>query len=429
MYIIARRNIGNISLAISVVGLIVMRIIILSGYSNGVISILVAGFEAATVGGCADWFAVTALFRKVPIPLLSKHTDIIVRNRKQLTKGAVDLVANKWLAPEIIEEKIAQIPISKGLIAFLENPQNNEKVVGFIKTVLYEFSNNLKTDSLSVFLQNVLKDQIKNIDLAASLGRWLKARIQAGDHNQLWESLLDTANRTINSEETRNTLREIVKKQIENYKDEGFFKDIFLNIAEFVGAVDEYIITDKLIDSVNQFISNAKNNPSYPVRYKFDTDMLNFAENLIHKEAEACKLVSKFQKNMVDNADLVSIINNILDNLKRNISKELSENNSSLTIMLRTNINEFIKRFATNEEMQQKTETWLKDSICGLVERYHSEIGNMVETSLSHLKDRELVQQLEDKVGTDLQYIRLNGAVIGGLVGMFIAIINFLLEL
>lgn len=200
-----------------------------------------------------------------------------------------------------------------------------------------------------------------------------------------------------------------------------------MHIAEFVGAVDEYIITDKLIDSVNQFINNAKNNPSYPVRRKFDVDMLNFAENLIHKEEEACKLVSKFRKNMGDNVDLVSIINNILDNLKRNISKELSENDSFLTTLLRTNISEFIKRFAANEEMQQKTEIWLKDSVCGLVEKYHSEIGKMVETSLSHLKDKELVQQLEDKVGTGLQYIRLNGTVIGGLVGMFIAIVNLLL--
>lgn len=107
-----------------------------------------------------------------------------------------------------------------------------------------------------------------------------------------------------------------------------------------MGAVDEYIITDKLIDSVNQFINNAKNNPSYPVRRKFDVDMLNFAENLIHKEEEACKLVSKFQKNMVDNVDLVSIINRYI---------------------------------------------------------------------------------------ITLQYIRLNGAVIGGLVGMFIAIVNLLL--
>lgn len=73
MNIIARKNIGNISLGISVTGLIVMRIIIQSGYSNEVISILVAGFEAAIVGGFADWFAVTALFRKVPIPLLSKR--------------------------------------------------------------------------------------------------------------------------------------------------------------------------------------------------------------------------------------------------------------------------------------------------------------------------------------------------------------------
>ncbi len=91
--------------------------------------ILLAGFEAGTVGGLADWFAVTALFHEVPLPFIRRHTNIIIRNRERLTEGAVDLVANKWLSPDAVRDKLAGLSVSTFILEWLREEGNRERVL------------------------------------------------------------------------------------------------------------------------------------------------------------------------------------------------------------------------------------------------------------------------------------------------------------
>ncbi len=179
-----KNQVGRISLIISTTGLIVVQLLISIGYlKNEYWHILLSGFEAATIGGFADWFAVSALFYEIPIPIIKKHTNIIVRSRAKLSEGIVDLVTNKWLSPEIIKEKIADVPITENVIKVLNEPENNVLINRFLKEIVTRLTANIDGPEVVQMLQAILKEQLKNVDLSTPLGNWLKKSIENGDHN------------------------------------------------------------------------------------------------------------------------------------------------------------------------------------------------------------------------------------------------------
>lgn len=424
---ISRRKLGNISLVIAVIGLIVTKLLLHYDIVENVVwRIISTGFEAATVGGIADWFAVTALFREIPIPFLRKHTDIIIKNRAKLTEGIVDLVTTKWLAPEIIKEKISELSISRNIIEMLHEPQNRARALELIKDIFSKLSDSLDSPLLATFLQEVLKEKVNEINLSAPIGKWLKARIEQGDHNQLWDMLLDSAQASINDDSTRQVIVEIVEKQIANYKDKDFLKKIFVSLAEFTDVIDTQVVADKVMSALNQFILDAKNNPDYPIRAKFDQSLLDFADDLIRGDRKSQAFIDDMQEKLINNSDAEQIILNILARFKSTLQEQLEDHSSLIQEMIQTNFDHYLEKLSTNQEVQDKIDAGLKKAIFELLVKYYPEIGNMVRTSLSILSNNELVLQIEEKVGDDLQYIRLNGAIVGGLAGMVIAVIGLI---
>ncbi len=422
-----KNYIGSTSLLISIAGLIVVQILISIGFLKYPYwHILLAGFEAATIGGFADWFAVRALFYEIPIPIIRKHTNIIVRNRQKLTEGVVDLVTNKWLSPEIINEKLSNVHIIESVIKTLKTPENTKKVVGFLKEIISRLTANIDDPEVAKMFQSLLKEQIKGVDLATPLGEWLKKSVQKGDHNKLWDIILDAAEKSISDETTRKLLLTSFENQVQEYKQEGFFKKIFIGIANGVGAIDSPSILDKIISSIDDFIKEAKGNPNHAIRVKFDKSILDFADNLIEGNEESTIIIKDLQDKLVDNADANSMIQVILNNFKISIKAQLETDDTPFINFLSQNVDKLLNELETDKASQIKIDTWLKATIEELVTKYHHEIGEMVRLSLTKLNDFELVNQIEEKVGNDLQYIRLNGAIVGGFVGIVISLIRMI---
>ena len=211
-----KNKIGQVSLLSTLGGLTVTQIGIHAGWLQGYgWTILAAGFEAGTVGGLADWFAVSALFREIPIPIIRRHTNIIVKNRHQLTEGVVDLVTNRWLSPDVIREKLSDVPIAEALVRMLQEPHNQSRALEFLRDFLGRFADSLDTPEVVHLLQKIFKDQIKGIDIAAPLGRWLDESIRRGEHHQLWDMILAAAQRSLNEDSTRQMLVEKVHGTIQ----------------------------------------------------------------------------------------------------------------------------------------------------------------------------------------------------------------------
>ncbi|MBN2571084.1 MAG: DUF445 domain-containing protein [Ignavibacteriales bacterium] len=422
-----KSRIGIISLLSTISGLLIIESGIHFGLLQGQVwNIIAAGFEAGTVGGLADWFAVSALFREIPIPIIRKHTNIIVKNRKQLTEGIVNLVETKWLSPDIIIEKLSDINLIDKIIQFLKNSNNQTQVLNLSRNILERFAENLDKPELAEILQRLLKDQLEGIDIATPLGKWLEEAIKKGEHNQIWEVFLNSIKKTINEESTKKFILENVEKRIKEYKEEGLQKKALVTILELVRSVDADSITEKIIKLVNEFVEDAKNNPRNEYREKLDNSILEFVKDLQNEKSDNYKKVNDLLKKIVNNTEADSILLNILNRFKATIIGQLESNDTPMMSLLQKNFNNLISEIESNETTQNKINDWMRSTISNLVNEHHHEIGNMVRTSLEKLDNVGLVSQIEEKVGNDLQYIRLNGAVVGGLAGIIIAVIRYI---
>jgi uncharacterized membrane-anchored protein YjiN (DUF445 family) len=425
-----KNNLGNISLIVVASGLTVVETAIHAAFVSGPVwQIAAAGFEAGTVGGLADWFAVSALFREVPIPLVRRHTNIIVKNRVRLTEGAVDLVTNQWLAPEVVRNKLENISFSQGILRVLQDPSNQEPVVGLVRDVLARLADGLDKPQVAEFIEKVLKDQLEGIDFAGPVGRWMEEAVRGGKHQRLWDVILTAAETTINDAATREQVVSRVDQVIHEFKGKDFFKRAFLGIAEFLGVLHKDVIAEKIVQKMGEIIKQAREDPSHPLRRKVESMVLDFAHGLSSGDPTLKALVDGLRLKLLDHADTRDLLQRALSLFRSKLNAQLESKDSAFMAVLTDYLKEILTDLQSDSLAQQNLDGWMRDTISQLADKYHHTIGDMIRSSLhpDKLDDRGLVSQIEEKVGNDLQYIRLNGAVVGGLVGILIGVVRFLI--
>lgn len=417
---------------VSIAGLAVIEILFYAGAIEGEIwRIVEIGFEAATVGGIADWFAVSALFREIPIPVpfIKKHTNIIVNNRKKLTDGASDLVTSKWLSKESLKEKISGFDFSGFILENLNDPNSRykENITDLIRDIALRFVSVIDRPDIIEFMKKIFADQIKDLDLAKPLGNWIKRSFDEGKHEQIWEMLIRNTRKVINSETTRKLLDQEIDKLVQNYKDQGVVKKMFVSIAEKFKGIDREIIAEQLINVINEFLKEAENNPGHKFRKDLDKVVLDFADGLINSDPSSVKIISDLKENILNNPDVDKLLHNALTNLKKTISVQLENTETPLMKTIIENLDRIIEEINVNKDSQLKINNWIKDNLSEMIDKHHYKIGEHVIDSMNKLDDKELVEQIEEKVGDDLQFIRLNGAIVGGLAGILIGLLKVMI--
>lgn len=422
-----KNNLGTISLLIAFSGMIVFELLFYFQILNHASwKIVQAGFEAATIGGVADWFAVRALFHEIPIPFVKKHTNIIVKNREKLTEGIVDLVTNKWLSPEVIKEKLSDMDLAAAIFEFLQNPKSKQKTVGFIREIASKLASEIDNPEFVLALKKLFNKQIQGLDLASPIGKWLENAVRNGDHHKIWELLIEASENALNNEETRNLILSKLEEAIAEYADKGFFKKTTLFLAKRTGGLDINTITAELLLKTNELLLDAKSNPEHAIRVKFDTLILEFAEKMISGDENTVEFIDTLKSKLLNYVETENTILTLLSSWKNKILVQLETNETGLMQFLISNLDRIVTNLQKDKEAHIKINSWITESISELLTKFHNEIGNMVRGSLIKLDNKELVEQIEGKVGNDLQYIRLNGAVVGGLVGVLIATLRFL---
>ena len=425
-----RKNLGNISLIIVSSGVVVIESAMYLDFVSGPLwRIIAAGFEAGTVGGLADWFAVSALFREVPIPLIRRHTNIIVKNRARLTEGVVDLVTNQWLSPEVVKAKLKNISFSETLLKILQEPAHQEPAIELIRDVVSRLTVNLDKPQVAEFLEKLFKEQLDRIELARPLGRWMEDAVREGKHQKLWDAMLDSAEKTINDEEIQHQIVHRVGEAIHEFKEKDFLKKAFLGIAEFLGVLQKDVIAEKIIEKIKELILDARENPSHPLREKIDTLLLDFSKGLSSGDPSLTAMIDGLKTKLINNAETKAIIQRGLSQFRSKLSDQLERKDSAFMLVLTDYLQEILADLQSDTLARENIDGWMRDTITGLAEKHHHTIGDMIRTSLhpEKLDDRGLVNQIEEKVGDDLQYIRLNGAVVGGFAGILLGFIKFLI--
>jgi uncharacterized membrane-anchored protein YjiN (DUF445 family) len=426
----APSNRGRNALIVCVLGLVAVETCLRLGIVTGATwKIVAAGFEAGTIGALADWFAVTALFRRVPIPFIGRHTDIIVRNRARLTAAIIDVVQNQWLTPQSVTERLGKFSLSQALLRYFSDAAHREQSVRIGRELLGRLASRIDAAGAATFMREILADELPKLEVAGPLGLWLRAAIERGDHARLFDQAVAIAGDALDEPRIRTLIEQKLAQAAAAYKDQGLMKRLFLGSAEVIGGLDYPAAAKLMVTHARATIIEARANPEHPLRKKFDALATEFAEALASNQPKAVALIAELQQRVADSPRLQPFLHAVVERLAAVVGAQANDDTSPLATLLTESVNRFHELFAADAAMQAQVDGYFRTVTAELVREHHAVIGDMVAASLDpeKLSDRALVAQIEERIGDDLQYIRLNGAVVGGLAGIAIASIKLLI--
>lgn len=373
--------------------------------------IIQGGFEAGLVGGLADWFAVTALFRHpmgIPIP----HTALLPKNRKRVTKGLINTLENEWLTKESITNKVKEMQLAQMVLQIAEREMQSDAVKKGIVTIAEKAIVSIDTEKLAVIIEKELKTYLHTINTSNILQVLVdQLVVQEYDEKTLDYILVKVKDWTA-QDEARYQLGSLGMKAMENIKVDGFLQ---FTLKSFMNIVDEDkiggILQKFIISNINS-LQDADNSTRQLILAKIRQEIINVKEN----EALLQEL-ENWKEKWIANWDGTDKIKEMLGQVQqRAVTFVNNEEFADKYVIpfLQTQMN----KIKEDEQTVQKIEEWLQKQVVKLVENNHSKIGKLVQENLDKLDDKTLIEMIENNVGKDLQWIRVNGAVCGFMIGL-----------
>ncbi|MES5947396.1 DUF445 family protein [Bacillus cereus group sp. MG6] len=375
--------------------------------------IIQGGFEAGLVGGLADWFAVTALFRHpmgIPIP----HTALLPKNRKRVTKGLIHTLENEWLTKESITNKVKEMQLAQMVLQIAEREMQSDAVKKGIVTIAEKAIVSIDTEKLAVIIEKELKTYLHTINTSNILQVLVdQLVVQEYDEKTLDYILVKVKDWTA-QDEARYQLGSLGMKAMENIKVDGFLQ---FTLKSFMNIVDEDkiggILQKFIISNINS-LQDADNGTRQLILSKIRQEIINVKEN----EALLQEL-ENWKEKWIANWDATDKIKEMLEQVQqRAVTFVNKEEFADIYVIpfLQTQMN----KIKEDEVTVQKIEDWLQKQVVTLVEKNHSKIGKLVQENLDKLDDKTLIEMIENNVGKDLQWIRVNGAVCGFMIGLIL---------
>jgi len=386
------------------------------------LGLLHAFAEAAMIGGLADWFAVVALFRH-PFGLRIPHTAIIPKHREKLTRGIIDMVQNRWLTKDTILERLSSWQLSSALLSTLGDAESRAGILRLMRGALAEAVREIDDERFARKALDVLRRQVGTDDLL----RWIRAAgergMAGGWHRLLFTQAIGQAADWLSTPGVRRTIVTQLQRIAEQYADSPFRK-LGKWMAESVNALNYDDLAVSIVDTLTAELRNMQEQPEHPARADFEAWLAELLSGLEqHEDIRAH--IEAWRTEFLDGENTPELLRKPIERTREWILKDLAVEDSAIMQQLGTALFRALDRFAADADAQRRVDDWLKERIAGFVERHHGEIGAIVERNLEKLDDEQLVGQIEEKVGSDLQYIRVNGAVVGGLVGAAIFLLKY----
>ncbi|MCU4982292.1 DUF445 domain-containing protein [Bacillus thuringiensis] len=373
--------------------------------------IIQGGFEAGLVGGLADWFAVTALFRHpmgIPIP----HTALLPKNRKRVTKGLIHTLENEWLTKESITNKVKEMQLAQMVLQIAEREMQSDAVKKGIVTIAEKAIVTIDTEKLAVIIEKELKTYLHTINTSNILQVLVNQLVvQEYDEKTLDYILVKVKDWTA-QDEARYQLGSLGMKAMENIKVDGFLQ---FTLKSFMNIVDEDkiggILQKFIISNINS-LQEADNSTRQLILAKIRQEIINVKEN----EALLQEL-ENWKEKWIANWNATDKIKEMLEQVQQRavafVNNEEFANQYVIPFLQKQ-----MNKIKEDEQTVQKIEDWLQKQVVNLIEKNHSKIGKLVQENLDKLDDKTLIEMIENNVGKDLQWIRVNGAVCGFMIGL-----------
>ncbi len=356
--------------------------------------------EASMVGALADWFAVTALFRHplgIPIP----HTAIIPNRKDQIGRSLGEFVESEFLTAAVISERLGGFGVSKRLGAWLIEDVNADKAAAAIGDALRAALEVLDDNEVQGALEQVVVKRVRATPIAPLIGRAVDIGVEGGHHQRLLDSVLVGLGNFLDDNKT--VLREKLSRESPWWVPE---------------PIDDRIFS-KIYDGVNSFIGEIAANPEHDVRLAMDARVVDFARRL-QADPELLAKGEELKDEVLNHPDVRAWLGSLWGELKTTLNSASNDPTSELRIRMNAGVKKFGDTLCTDAVLQAKIDHWVERAVSYVVDNYRHEVADLIASTVSRWDGESTSRKIELQVGRDLQFIRINGTLVGGIAGVLI---------
>jgi uncharacterized membrane-anchored protein YjiN (DUF445 family) len=356
--------------------------------------------EAAMVGGLADWFAVTALFRHplgVPIP----HTAIIPSRKDRVGELLGAFVERNFLNRQVIERRLLDAKLGERLAKFLSDPANSRAVARHAARGLVAAAESMHDEDVQSLIDSAILDRIKAARVAPFVSRGLSLITAGNRHQELLDEGIRLAARAVTENE------DLIRKRIE---------------AEtpwwIPGAVDEKIL-QKIVSGIERTLKEVRDDPDHPLRKRFDTALEKFVDDL-HNSPEVMERAERLKEEILSAEAVRHFSSSIWSDTKAALVRRAERAEETDVDSISNGLARLGAAILDDPDLLERVDGWLRNGVLGLVERYQSEVSELIANTVRGWDPTATSHRIELAIGRDLQFIRINGTVVGGLVGLIL---------
>jgi uncharacterized membrane-anchored protein YjiN (DUF445 family) len=373
----------------------------------------VAAFaEAATIGGLADWYAVVALFKR-PLGLPIPHTAIIQSNRHRIADKLGEFIEVHFLEAAPVEAKLRQVDFGSFIADWLRDRKRSEDLARFALRLLPEAVSATETSGLMTFITRRVTSQLASIDLAPLAAGTLRGFVREGRHQGLLDDILRVVHQSLTQPETMAAIRETIRGQLPT-------------LLKLYRA-DKFLV-NRIIASATAFFEEVRNDPKHPFRGEFNRMLLSFVDRLGSDPTFASR-IDGLKRDLLARPELGDLAHNIWSNTRSFIERSASGETQVLQQHLAGMFVKAGEALAGDAELRGEINQGLVAVLRSFIADQKSGVSTFIADQVKGWDMAQLISLIEINIGKDLQYIRFNGSLIGGLAGLALYTLEYLLRL
>ena len=358
--------------------------------------------EAGIVGGLADWFAVTALFRHplgIPVP----HTAIIPTNKARIGSSLASFLQSNFLTSRVVARRVQQMDVAGMLGRFLVQPSGGEARMRHGASRLFgDIIASLDDERLGGMAKEALRKQLTQLHVAPLVGQMLDAMIQQRRHAPIIDNIVDWAARTLNA--NQHLIHDMVEKRANT-------------IMRWTGLDEK--LANSIVEGLNKLLTDMAQDPEHDLRIKGEEGLQKLAHDLQHSKQMQRK-VEAMKMELLDNPAVASWLDGLWQQARTKLLSAAHDPDAAMAGKFGEMITGLGQTLQADVRLRGQINRFARRAIVGVTENYGDKIVTLVSDTIERWDTTTLTDRVENIVGKDLQFIRINGTLVGGLVGIVI---------
>ena len=387
------------------------------------IHILMLAAEAGVVGGLADWYAITVLFRnpfgKIPMPkFLLDHTEIIPRNKARIAESMGRFVQENFLSPQVVKKSLQSTDLSLAMGQWLAKAENNRQVTQVIQYSVPKIFEFVGQEQIGHFIQNNSVQWVRNTQVNTLASEMLRAVLENDFHQDVLQRGLDLAHGWVTShpQQTRELTQTL-------FKELGVWK--LAKGASWIGIDVQKRTIDSLVERVESMLAD----PQHPWRQKIEYIAQQWMLDLADSSSAASERLNRNKNALLDSPQVLSFISGAVVILCDAIKADLLKADSGIAENLRIALQQVGENMISNTAVRELLNQQMSTMAVSLSDQYSEKVILFISERIHEWDSSEMINKIEHEVGGDLHMIRVNGVVVGAFIGLVLGVIRALVDL